>query len=139
MTATGKEQEWAQTNNVRLRYWAAPTRLLGTETTVTGVEFARTRLDAEGRLTLTEQTFELAADMVLKAIGQQFVADPLNTNPAEDVPAVRDGRSVVDAERRTSVSGVYAGGDCVPGADLTVNAVQDGKLAAASIHRELIV
>ena len=139
MTATGKEQEWAQTNNVRLRYWAAPTRLLGTETTVTGVEFARTRLDAEGRLTLTEQTFELAADMVLKAIGQQFVADPLNTDPAEDVPAVRDGRIVVDAERRTSVSGVYAGGDCVPGADLTVNAVQDGKLAAASIHRELIV
>jgi glutamate synthase (NADPH/NADH) small chain len=77
--------------------------------------------------------------MVLKAIGQQFVADPLNTDPAEDVPAVRDGRIVVDAERRTSVSGVYAGGDCVPGADLTVNAVQDGKLAAASIHRELIV
>ena len=69
---------------------------------VTGVEFARTRLDAQGRLTLTEQIFEIAADMVLKAIGQTFVADPLNTDPAEDAPAVRDGRIVVDAERRSS-------------------------------------
>jgi dihydropyrimidine dehydrogenase (NAD+) subunit PreT len=32
---------------------------------------------------------------------------------------------------------VFAGGDCVAGADLTVTAVQDGKLAAAAIHRDL--
>jgi dihydropyrimidine dehydrogenase (NAD+) subunit PreT len=132
MTATGKEQEWAQTNNVRLRHWAAPVRLRGDGTTVTGVEFARTRPDAVGRLTLTEETFVLDADMVLKAIGQTFVSGPI-----ADAPAVRNGRIVVDGERRTSVPRVYAGGDCVPGADLTVNAVQDGKLAAAAIHREL--
>jgi dihydropyrimidine dehydrogenase (NAD+) subunit PreT len=47
------------------------------------------------------------------------------------------GRIQVDAERRTSLSGVWAGGDCVPGQDLTVAAVQDGKLAALSIHRFL--
>ena len=70
--------------------------------------------------------------MVLKAIGQSFVADPVDGGPA-----VRDGRIVVDADRRTSLAGVYAGGDCVPGADLTVAAVQDGKLAAAAIHRQL--
>ncbi len=28
MTATGEEQAWAQTNNVRIRHWAAPTRLI---------------------------------------------------------------------------------------------------------------
>jgi dihydropyrimidine dehydrogenase (NAD+) subunit PreT len=132
MTATGKEQEWAQTNNVRLRHWAAPVRLRGNGTTVTGVEFARTRPDTAGRLMLTEESFVLDADMVLKAIGQTFVADPI-----EDVPVVRNGRIMVDGDRRTSVPRVYAGGDCVPGADLTVNAVQDGKLAAAAIHREL--
>ncbi len=70
--------------------------------------------------------------MVLKAIGQSFVADPVDGGPL-----VRDGRIVVDADRRTSLDGVYAGGDCVPGADLTVAAVQDGKLAAAAIHRQL--
>jgi dihydropyrimidine dehydrogenase (NAD+) subunit PreT len=141
MTATGEEQAWAQTNNVRIRHWAAPTRLIsGTPSpgpapqneTVTGVEFARTKIDATGRLTLTNETFVLAADMVLKAIGQNFVSDPVDGGPA-----VRDGRIVVDADRRTSLPGVYAGGDCVPGADLTVVAVQDGKRAAEAIHRQL--
>jgi dihydropyrimidine dehydrogenase (NAD+) subunit PreT len=129
MTATDDEQAWAQTNNVRIRHWAAPTRLLHQDT-VTGVEFARTSIDATGRLTLTSETFVLAADMVLKAIGHSF-------DPIDGVPALRDGRIEVDADRRTSLPGVYAGGDCVPGADLTVTAVQDGKLAAAAIHRQL--
>jgi dihydropyrimidine dehydrogenase (NAD+) subunit PreT len=133
MTATGEEQAWAQTNNVRIRHWAAPIRLVSAASqTATGVEFARTTIDGAGRLTLTDETFVLAADMVLKAIGQSFVADPVDGGPL-----VRDGRIVVDADRRTSLDGVYAGGDCVPGADLTVAAVQDGKLAAAAIHRQL--
>jgi glutamate synthase (NADPH/NADH) small chain len=34
---------------------------------------------------------------------------------------------------------VYAGGDCVPGTDLTVSAVEDGKRAAEAIHRRLSV
>jgi dihydropyrimidine dehydrogenase (NAD+) subunit PreT len=133
MTATGEEQAWAQTNNVRIRHWAAPIRLVSAPShTVTGVEFARTMIDAAGRVTLTKETFVLAADMVLKAIGQSFVADPVDGGPE-----VQDGRIVVDADRRTSLDGVYAGGDCVPGPDLTVAAVQDGKLAAAAIHRQL--
>ncbi len=129
MTATDDEQAWAQTNNVRIRHWAAPTRLLGGQT-VTGVEFARTKMDAAGRLTLTEETFMLPADMVLKAIGQSF-------EPIDGLPALRDGRIEVNADRLTSLPGVFAGGDCVAGADLTVAAVQDGKLAAAAIHRLL--
>jgi glutamate synthase (NADPH/NADH) small chain len=40
----------------------------------------------------------------------------------------------VDGNRRTSLANVWAGGDCVPGKDLTVVAVQDGKLAAESMH-----
>jgi glutamate synthase (NADPH/NADH) small chain len=35
---------------------------------------------------------------------------------------------------RTSLPGVYAGGDCVAGVDLTVAAVQDGKRAAEAIN-----
>ena len=41
-------------------------------------------------------------------------------------------------ERRTSLPDVYAGGDCVAGVDLTVVAVQDGKIAAEAIHRQLM-
>ena len=44
------------------------------------------------------------------------------------------GRVAVDGERRTSVPGLWAGGDCIAdGSDLTVVAVADGKKAAASI------
>ena len=46
-------------------------------------------------------------------------------------------RIAVDADRATSLPGVYAGGDCVAGLDLTVSAVEDGKRAAAAIHRSL--
>jgi len=80
----------------------------------------------------TGETYVLPADMVLKAVGQVFVAEPLGDG--DDLAlAVSDGRIAVDAERRTSLPGVYAGGDCVAGVDLTVAAVQDGKLAAEAI------
>jgi glutamate synthase (NADPH/NADH) small chain len=72
--------------------------------------------------------------MVLKAVGQVFVPDKLH---ADAGIALEGGRIVVDADRQTSMPGVYAGGDCVAGIDLTVAAVQDGKLAAEAIHRAL--
>ena len=50
----------------------------------------------------------------------------------------KQDRIAVDEERTTSLPGVWAGGDCVAGGeDLTVSAVQDGKLAALSIDRFL--
>jgi dihydropyrimidine dehydrogenase (NAD+) subunit PreT len=137
MSATGKEQDWAQTNGVRIRHWATPHRLLGADGHVIGVEFMRTRLDQTGRAVPTGETFTLEADMVFKAVGQVFVPDPLRTDGTLAL-AVEDGRIAVDADRRTSLRGVYAGGDCVAGVDLTVAAVQDGKVAAEAIHRELM-
>jgi dihydropyrimidine dehydrogenase (NAD+) subunit PreT len=137
MSATWKEQEWAQSNGVRIRHWAAPRRLLGTNDRVTAVEFARTRPDETGRALPTGETFTLEADMVLKAVGQVFVVDPLRKDGALTL-ATEDGRIAVDGDRRTSLPRVYAGGDCVPGPDLTVSAVQDGKVAAEAIHRQLM-
>ncbi len=137
MSATHHEQEWAQTNGVRIRHHAAPHRLIAAGGHVTGVEFMRTRLDAAGRAAPTGETFTLPADMVLKAVGQVFVPDPLRGDGTLAL-ALEDGRIAVDADRRTSVPGVYAGGDCTTGVDLTVAAVQDGKIAAEAIHRQLM-
>ena len=136
MSATHHEQDWAQTNGVRIRHFAAPQRLLAEGGHVTAVEFMRTRLDAAGRAVPTGETFTLAADMVLKAVGQMFVADPLAADGSLAL-ASEDGRIAVDADRRTSLPDVFAGGDCVAGIDLTVVAVQDGKVAAEAIHRQL--
>jgi glutamate synthase (NADPH/NADH) small chain len=137
MGASDKEQDLAQTNGVRIKHWARPVRLLSEGNTLTGVEFEYTRLDEGGKLTGTGERYALAADMVFKAIGQMLVKDPFNDG-GRLLLDMRDGRIAVDEERRTSVPGVWAGGDCVAGGqDLTVAAVEDGKQAALSIDRYL--
>jgi glutamate synthase (NADPH/NADH) small chain len=135
MGASPYERELAQTDGVKIRLDAMPKRLVAEGGRVSGIEFERTA-ERDGRLVGTGETFVLAADQVFKAIGQTFVPGPLNG--AGTAIALEGGRIRVDAERRTSVPGIWAGGDCIAGGeDLTVAAVQDGKLAAESIHRAL--
>jgi glutamate synthase (NADPH/NADH) small chain len=136
MSATSHEQEFAQVNGVRIKYWARPVRLIGSDGRVTGAEFEYTQLDSGGRLTGTGETFTLAADQVFKAIGQMLVPDPI-VSGAQQVLEMQDGKIAVDGDRKTSLPNVWAGGDCVTGVDLTVQAVQDGKVAAHAIDRHL--
>jgi glutamate synthase (NADPH/NADH) small chain len=112
-------------------------RLVGPEGKVRAVELEYTRLDAAGRLTGTGDGFMLEADMVFKAIGQIFVGTPLLDGAVEPLD-LHTGRILVNDDQRTSLPGVWAGGDCVQaGQDLTVECVQHGKLAAHSIDRFL--
>jgi len=136
MNASRYEQEFAQVRGVAVRYWSSPRRLLTRDGRVRAVEFETTRSANDGRLEGTGQTFVLEADVVFKAIGQKVLWERVG-GTAELVDVNQD-RIVVDEERKTSLPGVWAGGDCVHGgADLTVSAVQDGKLAALSIDRSL--
>ena len=51
---------------------------------------------------------------------------------------LQGGRIAADDDGRTGVPGLYAGGDCrLGGRDLTVEAVEDGKRAAHTIHAQL--
>ena len=81
--------------------------------------------------TPTGESFRLPADQVFRAIGQSLVA--------EGLPEL-DGRKIaVDGPGRTSVPGVWAGGDCAAGGDdLTVTAVAEGRDAAEDIHATLM-
>jgi glutamate synthase (NADPH/NADH) small chain len=125
MSATWAERDFAQTQNVTLITHAKPVRLVGSDGVVTGVEFERTASDGSA------ERFTLEADMVLKAIGQTLVTVGLD----HELLTLDQSRIAVDADLRTSLDKVWAGGDCAAsgGVDLTVQAVQDGKLAAASI------
>ncbi|NBA93394.1 NAD(P)-dependent oxidoreductase [Pseudomonas sp. R5(2019)] len=139
MGATEHEQAIARDNQVRLLTWARPEQvLLNDAGQVRGMRFARTRL-VDGRLQDTGETFELAADAIFKAIGQTFDDGALIDSLARSL--ARDGdRLQVDEQLRTSVPGIYAGGDCTAlGQDLTVQAVQHGKLAAEAIHAQLML
>jgi len=134
MGASSLEQDLARRNGVRIRHWARPTRLLG-DAHVTGVEFQCTRAGDDGKLEGTGESFTLDADVVFRAIGQEVSWNELGDAAALEVEG---GRIVVDANRRTSLEDVWAGGDCVhDGQDLTVTAVQDGKLAAQAIDNYL--
>ena len=133
MSASEKEQDWAQTNGIRIKHWSRPLRLVTEKSAVSAVEFEYTKLDAGGKLAGTGERYTLAADMVFKAIGQTLVADPF-VEGNRHVLEMRDGRIRVDGERHSSLAGVWAGGDCIAGGqDLTVAAVEDGKQAALSI------
>jgi len=136
MNASRYEQEFAQTRGVGVRTWAAPRKLLVSDGHVRGVEFETTRAGKDGKPEGTGQTWALDADVVFKAIGQKMLTDPLAQST--EIVELKDGRIVCDDERKTSLPGVWAGGDCVfGGEDLTVSAVQDGKVAALSIDRFL--
>jgi dihydropyrimidine dehydrogenase (NAD+) subunit PreT len=122
MSASVFEQALAQTSGVSIHHWASPARILGDDH-VTGVEF-----DIES----SEDGMHLPADVVFKAIGQNMDDGGLVAIAAES------GRFVVDVRQKTSMDGVWAGGDCVVGGDdLTVSAVQHGKVAATSIDEFL--
>ncbi len=132
LSASGYEQQWARRNGVRIVHWAAPKELHIEAGQLLSVRFARTRLDA-GVLVETGESFELASDVVLKAIGQSFVAAPLGIELK-----LTEGRIATDDQGRTSHPKVWAGGDCRHGGpDLTVAAVQHGKVAAIAIDSAL--
>lgn len=135
MGASRYEQEFAQTKGVTIRHWAAPTRILvDVDGRVTGIEFERTAVDKHGKLAGTGETWTSDADIVFKAVGQRLFLDLNGT----DALRQEGGKLVVDKNGKTALDDVWAGGDCVAdGEDLTVTAVQHGKVAAIAIDREL--
>jgi glutamate synthase (NADPH/NADH) small chain len=135
MNASGFEQDVASANGVSIRHWMQPKRVITEGGKVSGIELEYTLLEGD-RLTGTGETLTLVADQVFKAIGQTFVPTALNGSGA--AIELEGGRIKVDAEGRTSMAKVWAGGDCVrAGEDLTVTSVAQGRDAAESIHRAL--
>ncbi|MEO0998283.1 MAG: NAD(P)-dependent oxidoreductase [Pseudomonadota bacterium] len=135
MGASVLEQRLALTDGVSIHHWARPVALHG-EDFVTGIELEKTQPGADGSLRGTGETRTLAADVVFKAIGQRLAETSLGD--ALDGIELSRSKIVVDESRATSLPGVWAGGDCVAdGDDLTVTAVQHGKVAAIAIDRQL--
>ncbi|CAD7054643.1 dihydropyrimidine dehydrogenase [Pseudorhizobium halotolerans] len=129
MNASGYEQDLATANGVIIRHWLAPKRIIGKDGQVAGIEVEYTAI-RDGKLVGTGETGLIAADQVMKAIGQSFVGSSLGSLRIER------GKIAVDLEGRTSIDGVWAGGDCTGhGEDLTVSATAQGRDAAESINR----
>ncbi len=122
MNASVYEQDLAASKGVRIVTHAVPVAVHGNGA-VREIEFEYVDDAMQG----TGQMLRLAADQVFKAIGQTLEGDGL--------PALEGRKIKVDDAGRTSVMGVWAGGDCASGGDdLTVTAVAEGRDAALDIH-----
>lgn len=129
MPASRYEQDLAASHGVKLMFNVMPVAVQGADN-VAGIELEYTKVEG-GRVVGTGETLTLAADQVFKAIGQTLENAP-------DVVALDGGKIAVTGAGRTSLDGVWAGGDCAAGGDdLTVTAVAEGRDAAMDIHAAL--
>lgn len=122
----------------RLEELAAPLRVVVRDGRVAGLECERTRLgepDASGRRRPepTGERFVLEADFIVAAIGQSADTAFLRNGRIE---LAKDGAIVTACSGRTSVGGVYAGGDVATGPAIVIRACADGARAADAIRRE---
>jgi len=141
MTCYQHEYDFARKEGIEFRFLTQPACVVLEDNQSVGLECLHVELgapDASGRPTPTavaNSEFILAADQIIKAIGQQkpALAAQLGLETAK-------GFIAVNQNFQTSIAGVYAIGDCIrsSGAASTVMAVEDGKLAAASIHQQFV-
>jgi dihydropyrimidine dehydrogenase (NAD+) subunit PreT len=139
MGASSHEQELALSNGVSFICNAQPHAITGDDNGLTAMAFKRTELDDQGKLSTTDETISVPCDVVFKAIGQNLNNSPLGSGAGSgEVPELdRRGRLAVNDSFETSLKGLYAGGDCINGKDLVVEAVDHGNKAAAAIHQQL--
>ena len=141
MTAYPHEYDFIKKEGVRFEFLSQPMCVHAKNGVVEGVECVHMSLggkDASGRPApqpVDGSHFMIAADQVVKAIGQEKPALVTRLNLK-----TQKGYIAVDENLQTSIDGVYAGGDCIRavGAASTVMAVQDGKLGARAIHERLV-
>ena len=135
MAASEYEQALAKKHDVQIQYNLSPKQLISSNSNVSAIEFDVMKSKSDGSMKASGESTTFKADVVFKAIGQKLVTEGLSSNNSLEL---QKGKIVVDDNRKTSLNKVWAGGDCIlDGDNLTVSAVQDGKLAAISINETL--
>ena len=143
MPARREEIHHAKEEGIIFKNLVNPTAVLGDENGwVKGlrcVEMELGEADASGRrrpVPKENSDFELAVDTVIIAIGNS--PNPLILSTTEGLEGDKWGCIVADEETgKTSLEGVYAGGDVVTGAATVILAMGAGKKAAIAIDEYL--
>lgn len=142
MPARVEEVHHAKEEGVEFVMLASPLEIIGDEDgwvkSMLCQKMALGEADASGRrrpVPIDGETFELETDVVINALGTR--ANPLLTATAPDLQLNRWGNISAFEDGRTSLDGVFAGGDIVRGGATVILAMGDGKRAAASIDAYL--
>jgi glutamate synthase (NADPH/NADH) small chain len=138
MPARIEEVHHAKQEGVDFHILQSPKRILGDDNSnVTGIECLRYELgepDDSGRrrpVPIEGSEFQIQLDTVIIAIGNG--ANPLIRQTTAGLEFNKWGNIVVDAGCKTSMEGVYAGGDIVLGAATVILAMGQGRIAAQSM------
>ena len=143
MPARKEEIEHAVEEGCNLRLLSQPVEILGDEKgNVKAVVIRRCELgepDASGRRSPVEipgSDYTVEYDTVIVSIGN--ASNPLIKKTTPEIETNRRGNFIVDENTcRTSMEGVYAGGDIVLGAATVILAMGQGRKAAAAINEYL--
>jgi formate dehydrogenase (NADP+) beta subunit len=139
MPAHEFEIEEAEVEGIEITGRLGPNRIVG-DARVEGLETidVASVFDENGRFAPTfvpGTEAVMSCDSVILAIGQ---APDLSWRRDDEVEASPRGTIAIDAETlSTSTAGVYAGGDVAFGPRNLIDAIADGRRAAASIHEQL--
>jgi NADPH-dependent glutamate synthase beta subunit-like oxidoreductase len=131
----------AEEEGIKIYYFATPSRIVGRNGKVVGVECIRTELgepDESGRrrpIPIKGSEFVVDADMVITAIGEVPDLSFLNNDTLE--VTARGTIKVSNNTLYTGISGVFAGGDVVSGPATVIEAIAAGRKAALAIDRYL--
>lgn len=142
LPARREEIEHAKEEGVEFLFLAAPLKIIGDENNcVKKAECQRMKLgeaDASGRarpVPVENGRFELEADAVIVAVGTS--PNPLLRSTTEGLIVTPRGGIATDENGKTSLDGVYAGGDAVTGAATVILAMGAGKKAGKAIDEYL--
>jgi glutamate synthase (NADPH/NADH) small chain len=142
MPARVEEVHHAKEEGIEFCLLQSPKRILGDENSyVRALELLKYELgepDESGRrkpVPIPGSEFELEVDTVIVAIGNG--ANPLIGQTTPGLALNKWGNIIVDEKCKTSLDGVYAGGDIVLGAATVILAMGQGRIAAAAINEYL--
>jgi len=142
MPARVEEIHHAKQEGVEFHLLQSPKRILGDQNGhVVAIECLRYELgepDASGRrrpVAIPNSEFQIEVDTAIIAIGN--LANPLIRQTTPGLEFNKWGNIVVDENCRTSMKGVFAGGDIVLGAATVILAMGQGRIAAAAINEYL--
>ncbi len=138
MPAHDFEIEEAEHEGIRFVQRRGPARILTENGRVVGLETVGVRsvFDADGRFApvFDEDDRQVAeADTVILAIGQAIDLDALGANGPEISP--RRTILVEPETGKTTIRGMWSGGDAAKGPRTLIDAIADGRRSAADIHR----
>jgi len=138
MTAREEEIAHAEEEGVKFMFLVSPVAFIGDEDcNVKVVKLIMNRLgepDSSGRRRpepIPGTEFGLEVDAVVFAIGQK--PNKILYQEVPELEVTRWGTLVVDNNYRTTMPGVFAGGDAIRGESTVVLAMGDGKRAAKAI------